>query len=217
MYELSSYRIVKKISENDLVTTYRGNSQKYKTNLLLRIIKVANYNTTESLQLKSIYQKLQNINSRHIVHVYAIENCEAGILMVFEEFPGVSLRDFDNSNMNLAAFLKIAIQLASALEAIHAHDIIHYRVNPSNIFINIAENLVKLDNFGTVDLIKKNCFLEDLAYFSPEQTERMNHIVDYRTDLYSLGVVFYEMLTQKRPFHAENAMAIIYGHLARTP
>ncbi|EDN71617.1 serine/threonine kinase with two-component sensor domain [Beggiatoa sp. SS] len=103
-------------------------------------------------------------------------------------------------------FLPLARQIAElSLGQIHAHNIIHKDINPANIVFNADNNQVKIIDFGISSRLPRETLtfknptqLEGtLVYISPEQTGRMNRAVDYRSDLYSLGVTFYELLTQK--------------------
>ena len=121
--------------------------------------------------------------------------------------------------------MPIAIQIADSLGNIHAANIIHKDINPSNIIVNLDTNQLKIIDFGIASrlprekgALKNPEQLEGtLAYLSPEQTGRINRSMDYRTDLYSLGVTCYEMLTGFVPFTATDAMELVHCHLAKTP
>ena len=105
---------------------------------------------------------------------------------------------------NLAGTLAVFQAIVIALEALHARTHAHQALCPANM---------RLHEDGSVDL--RNDVTPPLAYISPEQTGRMNRSVDYRSDLYSLGVVFYQLLTGQLPFSVAAAMEIIHGHIAR--
>jgi predicted ATPase/serine phosphatase RsbU (regulator of sigma subunit)/serine/threonine protein kinase len=122
-------------------------------------------------------------------------------------------------------FLWLAIQLADTLGQIHAQCVIHKDINPANIVWNQTTDQIKIIDFGISSrLPRENPTLKNpnqlegtLAYISPEQTGRMNRALDYRTDLYSLGVTFYELLTGQLPFDSEVPLELVHAHLAKIP
>ncbi|NET56837.1 MAG: AAA family ATPase [Symploca sp. SIO2E6] len=122
-------------------------------------------------------------------------------------------------------FIQIAIQITQILEQLSQHRIIHKDIKPHNILINPQTKQVKLIDFSIASLLpREKQFLQNpnvlegtLAYLSPEQTGRMNRGIDYRSDFYSLGVTFYQMLTGQLPFSSKDAMELVHSHLARKP
>ncbi|MBF0552525.1 MAG: serine/threonine-protein kinase PknK, partial [Deltaproteobacteria bacterium] len=122
-------------------------------------------------------------------------------------------------------FVWLAIRVTEILGLIHQRNIMHKDINPSNIIWNPSTDQIKIIDFGIATSLPRenpeirnpNVLEGTLAYLSPEQTGRMNRAMDYRTDLYSLGVTFYEMLTGCLPFQTDDAMAMIHAHLAKTP
>ncbi|MEH1879767.1 MULTISPECIES: serine/threonine protein kinase [unclassified Nostoc] len=125
----------------------------------------------------------------------------------------------------MITFLKVGINLAQILGELHAQKIIHKDIKPHNILINPESFEVKLIDFSISSrldqenptLSNPNLLEGTLAYMSPEQTGRMNRVCDYRTDLYSLGVTLYEMLTGTLPFDAIDPMELIHCHIAKMP
>ncbi len=126
---------------------------------------------------------------------------------------------------SLADFLTVAIQVSEILGQIHQQNIIHKDINPANIILNHTTGQVKLIDFGISTVISRenatfrnpNVLEGTLAYISPEQTGRMNRPLDYRTDLYSLGVTFYQLLTGQLPFPTDDAMELVHCHIAKVP
>ncbi|MBD2181765.1 ATP-binding protein [Aerosakkonema funiforme] len=126
---------------------------------------------------------------------------------------------------SLADFLTVAIQISEILGQIHQQHIIHKDINPANIILNPTTGQVKLIDFGISTVISRenatfrnpNILEGTLAYISPEQTGRMNRPIDYRTDLYSLGVTFYQLLTGELPFPIEDAIELVHCHIAKVP
>jgi predicted ATPase len=116
-------------------------------------------------------------------------------------------------------FLRIAIRIAFALADLHKQNITHKYIKPDNISVNPQTGAVTIADCSEMFLeIKTLCRAGGaLAYMSPEQTGRINRVVDYRTDLYSLGVVLYEMLTGALPCPAEDPLECVHCHIARMP
>jgi predicted ATPase/signal transduction histidine kinase len=114
---------------------------------------------------------------------------------------------------------------AKAVVSLHIHNIIHKDLKPANIIINPETGLVKLTDFSiasrlskeTPQLTNPNQLEGTLGYISPEQTGRMNRVLDYRTDFYSLGVTFYEMLVGELPFQSDDPLELIHSHIAKQP
>jgi PAS domain S-box-containing protein len=122
-------------------------------------------------------------------------------------------------------FLTIALQLADILNGLHHNRIIHKDIKPTNILINPDTKQVKLIDFSISSLLPRETQtiqtpsgLEGtLAYLSPEQTGRMNRGIDYRSDFYSLGITFFELLTGQLPFASKDPMEIVHCHIAVQP
>jgi len=150
--------------------------------------------------------------------------------LVMEDFQGISLKDYlasvDALSLTcLQEFLEIGIALCNALDILYRNRIIHKDIKPRNILINPETKQVKLIDFSISSLLPRETqevqnahSLEGtLSYISPEQTGRMNRGIDYRSDFYSLGITFYELLTGKLPFIYNDPMELVHAHLAKTP
>src|SRR5262249_32435701 len=122
-------------------------------------------------------------------------------------------------------FLLIAAGLATALTALHKHGLIHKDLKPVNILVNSASGQVWLTGFGIASRLPRErqqpappeSIAGTLAYIAPAQTGRLNRSIDSRSDLYTLGVVLYEMLTGSLPFSASDPMEWVHCHIARQP
>ncbi len=127
--------------------------------------------------------------------------------------------------MDVLQFLRTAVPLAAAIARMHARGLIHKDIKPANILVDRASGGVWLTGFGIASLLPRErqvpappeVIAGTLAYMAPEQTGRMNRSVDSRSDLYALGVTFYEMLTGELPFAAADPMEWIHCHIARQP
>ncbi|MEZ2238742.1 AAA family ATPase [Microcoleus sp.] len=223
MQILPGYRISASISEGFNTSVYRGIRNSDEQPVIIKILK-AEFPTLEQItRLKHEYKITQNLHIEGIVKAYRLETYQNRIALILEDFGGDVLSH--STKLNLPAFLKIAVQLASTLKSLHRNSIIHKDIKPSNIIINSATGTVKITDFSVASRLRKenpqlnniNLVEGTVAYMSPEQTGRMNRTLDYRTDFYSLGVTFYEMLTGKLPFNNSDILEIVHCHIAKQP
>ena len=172
------------------------------------------------------YEILHELNIPGAPTVYGLETHQGHLMMILEDFGGESLTHLGCAGrLTVEEFLRLAITLTDILGQIHQQHIIHRDINPSNIVYNAATNQVKIIDFGIASVLPRETLtfvntdnLEGtLAYISPEQTGRMNTTLDYRTDLYSLGVTFYELLVGDVPFWGDDALELVHSHIARKP
>ncbi len=169
-----------------------------------------------------------------IVQPLALERYGNGYALVMPDDGAIALPDYwyggvkilePRSEQNLREFLIIAIQLAESLHYLNQKRIIHKDIKPANILIHAETKQVQLIDFSIASLLPKeqqeltnsNVLEGTLAYISPEQTGRMNRGIDYRTDFYSLGVTFFELLTGELPFTTDDAMELVHCHIAKMP
>ena len=166
-------------------------------------------------------------NHPGIIQVYDILEAGRGSLFIaMEDCGGESIYRYFNhfKNLPLEEQLKIACRIAASLEQIHALKIIHMDINPANIVWCPQLDLIKIIDFGIstelsseIEFLNPSALEGTLAYMSPEQTGRMNRPIDYRTDLYSLGVTFYELFTGRLPFLDDDPLSLIHAHIAIIP
>jgi predicted ATPase/signal transduction histidine kinase/GAF domain-containing protein len=147
------------------------------------------------------------------------------LALVLEDPGGTTLDRLLGRPLGTAEFLRIAISLAGALRQVHAGGLIHKDIKPANILVDVAGSRAWLTGFGIASRLPREhqnpeapeVIAGTLAYMAPEQTGRMNRSVDSRSDLYSLGIAFYEMLTGTLPFSAADPMEWVHCHIARRP
>src|SRR6516164_552614 len=152
--------------------------------------------------------------------------CEANrTMLVLDDAGGEPLEMLLGAPMDIGRFLRLGCTVASALGKLHQRGLIHKDIKPSNILFNEATGEVRLTGFGIASRLARErqsphppeTIAGTLAYMAPEQTGRMNRSVDSRSDLYALGVTFYQMLTGVLPFAAADPMEWVHCHLARRP
>ena len=145
--------------------------------------------------------------------------------LVMEYVPGITVKERFADPHDLTEFLKTAIAITRVLAGLHKHHIIHKDICSNNILVHLPDFTIHIIDLGIASKLDARIqnpgnprTLEGtLPYLSPEQTGRMNRVVDFRTDLYSLGVTFYEMLTGRLPFVSDDPMALVHAHIATIP
>ncbi len=151
---------------------------------------------------------------------------EGGRTMLLLEDPGGEpLARRIGAPMEIGGFLRLAIDIAATLGKAHRSGLVHKDVKPANILVDCADGGARLTGFGVAIRLPRQRQGPDppeviagtLAYMAPEQTGRMNRSIDSRSDLYALGVTFYEMLTGLLPFRASDPMEWVHCHIARKP
>jgi predicted ATPase/signal transduction histidine kinase len=170
----------------------------------------------------AILQRLGDV--RGVAHAHAYEQLQGRPMLLLEEIEGSPLSEITGAPLEVTRVLDLGISLASALAELHRRGIIHKDIKPSNIILTPSGE-TRLIDFGSatlqlvehVDAHHTPVIEGTLAYMSPEQTGRMNRSVDYRTDLYSLGITLYELLTGARPFHGRDALEWFHAHMALAP
>jgi predicted ATPase/class 3 adenylate cyclase len=178
------------------------------------------------IQFNNEYELTKDIEIPGIRRAWRSEKRKGKYTLLLNYIEGQTVKEaFEGGAQSLEFFLKTAIAMADALKEVHQQGIIHKDINGRNILVNPASGQVTIIDFGIsskIDVKTRHLGNPDklegsLAYISPEQTGRMNRVVDYRTDLYSLGVTFYEMLTGRLPFQAADSLEMVHCHLAKIP
>ncbi|MEG4584346.1 AAA family ATPase [Microcoleus sp. MOSTC5] len=224
--QIPNYQIISTVYSGSRTLVYRAVRTSDQLPVVIKLLKNDYPTFSELVQFRNQYTIAKNLNSPSIVQTYSLEPYHNGCALVMEDFGGISLQEWAVKRKNalsLREFLEIAIALCNTLDILYRHRIIHKDIKPSNILINPATKQVKLIDFSiasllpreTQTLINPKVLEGTLAYISPEQTGRMNRGIDYRTDFYSLGVTFYELLTGELPFQSNDPMELVHCHIAK--
>ncbi|MBD0343865.1 MAG: serine/threonine-protein kinase PknK, partial [Coleofasciculus sp. Co-bin14] len=226
MIALLGYQILAQIYESPNSLVYRGIREEDNQPVILKFLKDDYPTPEQTIRYKQEYKITHNLNLKGVIKAYSLEKYQNSLVIIFEDFGGESLKILmNNKTFNLKEFLFFAIKSSKILSEIHRRHIIHKDINPSNIVFNPNTKKLKLIDFGISSILSRenptlknpNILEGTLAYISPEQTGRMNRSLDYRTDFYSLGATFYELLTHQLPFDATDAMELVHCHLAKQP
>ncbi|MFW6428741.1 MAG: diguanylate cyclase [Desulfosalsimonas sp.] len=223
--EIPGYLISGLIEETQYSAVYRGQKKDTGRPVVVKTIKAVVPERSEIARVRREYELLRKLDIEGVVKVIEIIDAGDTLALVMEDFGGVSLKRLSGEPFEIRRFLGFAARLARTLDELHSHNISHCDIKPGNILYNDNTDELKLTDFGTAadftfsdEQIHNHRVIEGtLAYMSPEQTGRMNCDVDYRTDFYSLGAAFYEMLTGTPPFNPAESMEIIHAHIARKP
>ncbi len=228
MLKLKGYEILNQIYESSNTLVYRGIRVEDRQAVILKVLKQDYPTPAELTRYKQEYEIARNLNVDGAIAAYSLEPLQRTLVIILEDFGGSSLKqliDLGKMALPLPEFLNIAIKISESLGNIHSANVIHKDINPANIIYNPVSGIVKIIDFGISTVLNRenptlknpNVLEGTLAYMSPEQTGRMNRSLDYRTDFYSLGVTFYELLTGELPFKANDALELVHCHIAKQP
>ncbi|MBE9052854.1 PAS domain S-box protein [Nostocales cyanobacterium LEGE 11386] len=231
MIALPGIAIQDKIYESSNSLVYRGIREDGVASVV-KILKQDYPSPAELTRYRQEYKITRSLNLEGVVKAYSQQDYQRTLVIILEDFGGESLEQWMHKKrpdifcpMPLSTFLGLAIAITDTLGKIHAAHVIHKDINPGNIVFNPKTGVVKIIDFGiatrfsrTNPTFKSLHLLEGTpAYLSPEQTGRMNRMLDYRTDFYSLGVTFYELLTGQLPFPTSDLLELVHCHIARPP
>ena len=193
------------------------------------LVAAENSSRTSLRRLEHEYEIATQLNEAAAVTPLALTRHEGRTVLILED-PGGELLDRvleqnNGQSPDLTRFLRIAIPLATAIRRMHERGLIHKDIKPANILVDVARGGVWLTGFGIASRLPRErqdpeapeVIAGTLAYMAPEQTGRMNRSIDARSDLYSLGVTLYQMLTGHLPFAAGDALEWVHCHIARQP
>ncbi|MDQ3751029.1 MAG: protein kinase, partial [Acidobacteriota bacterium] len=232
---LSHYRIISKLGEGGMGEVYLAEDTRLERKVALKILPEDFASDTE--RMRRFVQEAKSasaLNHPNIITIYEIGETDNPHFIATEYIEGETLHNrLKSEPLNLKSVLDIAIQVASALEAAHRAGIVHRDIKPENVMVR-PDGLVKILDFGIAKLTeKKNESIDAEAatavqagtmpgmiigtanYMSPEQAR--GKTVDARTDIFSFGIVLYEMLSGKLPFEGESAMDTIGAILHKEP
>jgi len=226
MFVLQGFSFVEHVFQGPAASLYRGARNKDGQPVLVKAL-VDEYPSHRSIaQLRHECAMESELALEGIVRPLDLVESGNGLVLVWADPGGEPLTNiFARGPLDVGKALHIARMIASTLGSVHARGVIHKNVTPENILVDVATTRAFLSGFGIATrltqefppLTSPSSLDASLAYMSPEQTGRMNRIVDRRSDLYSLGIVLYEMLTGCRPFSSTDVMDGFYRHLVEKP
>jgi len=219
---ISHYRVIEKLGEGGMGLVYKAQDVKLKRTVALKFLTPqALGNEEERIRLVQEAQAAAALNHPHIATIHEIDEVEGETFIVMEYIDGQSLKErIESGPLKLKEALGIAIQVAEGLQEAHEKGIVHRDIKSANIMVT-SKGQAKIMDFGLaksaegIEPDKAGSTMGTAAYMSPEQAR--GEPVDHRTDIWSLGVVLYEMLTGQLPFRSEYRQAMVYSILNEEP
>ncbi len=211
------YVIEEKIGSGGMADVYKANDVKLGRTVAIKVLKPElSSDATFVNKFRAEAQSAAGLEHPNIVNVYDVGVQEGCYYIVMEYIPGVTLKSYieKKGKLNYRETLSIAIQVARGIQAAHSNNIIHRDIKPQNIIIS-SDGKVKVTDFGIARAASEDTIHSDVMgsvhYASPEQAR--NGYVSNRSDIYSLGIVMYEMVTGHVPFDGDSAVEVAIKHL----
>ena len=217
------YEIIEEIGKGGMANVYKAHCRLLNRPVAIKVLKKELVEDTEYLKrFNTEAQAAASLVHPNIVSIFDFGSDEDCHYIVMELIEGITLKQYINEKapLDIKEALNIAYQICDALSVAHKHNIIHRDIKPHNIMIT-NDKRVKVTDFGIAratsgsTMTADNSILGSVHYISPEQAR--GAVVDGKTDLYSLGIVLYEMLTGRVPFECDSPVAIAMKHIEETP
>lgn len=215
----SRYQLLHKIGEGGMAVVYKAKCLLLNRYVAVKILKEEYSNNLEFMnKFRKEAAAAASFSANNIVNIYDVGSDNNINYIVMELVNGKTLKEViqERGRLSVDDTLSIGIQIAKALECAHKNNIIHRDIKPHNILVT-EDGTVKVTDFGIAKAASSDTIthtskvIGSAHYFSPEQAK--GKIVDYRTDIYSLGIVLYEMITGKVPFDGESAVSVALKHI----
>ena len=218
------YEIINKIGNGGMATVYRATDLVLKRYVAVKILR-DEFTTDEEFirRFETEAQSAARLTHPNIVSIYDVGVDNGVYYIVMELIQGKTLKEIiveERGPLPWKWSVNVAIQIASALEMAHKNNIIHRDIKPHNIIIT-EDGIAKVTDFGIAKAVSNSTItafgttIGSVHYFSPEQAK--GGYTDAKSDIYSLGVVMYEMLTGKVPFDADTSVSVALKHMQEDP
>lgn len=229
MLVLPNYTIKEKLHQGRNSLVLRAIQEPTKKKVVIKFLNIEYPTPNQITRFKREYEivkQLYEVLGEQVLRPYELIAYQNTYAMILEDFGAASLAKLLRHNpLGIEQFLHLAITIADIIGKIHGQHILIKDINPSNILWNPDTDVLKLIDFDMATTLSfenheagsPNTIEGTLPYISPELTRRMNRLVDYRSDYYSLGITFYEMLVGFYPFQTQNLMELVHAHIAKIP
>jgi len=219
---VSHYKILEQLGKGGMGIVYMAEDTNLKRTVALKFIDTPMFDGEESrIRFVNEAQLAASLNHPNISTVYEIDEVETMTFIAMEFIKGKSLKEIIRSGpLSVERTLEIAVQVAGGLQEAHEHDIVHRDIKSSNIMLT-SKDRAKIMDFGLAQhsdqtrVTKTSNVVGTVAFMSPEQAA--GEPLDGRTDIWSFGVVIYQMLTGQLPFEGGNDQSTLYGILNQDP
>ena len=225
--QLGPYRLVEFLGKGGMGRVYAAEDGKLGRRVALKVLPPEAASDERRRRFETEAKAVAALNHPNIVHLYSIEEEDGVFFLTMELVTGTTLRDaIPEAGLPLKKFFQVAIHIADALATAHERGVVHRDLKPGNVMIGedgrvkvLDFGLAKLDSEGAIlgeaSATQKGHLLGTVSHMSPEQAEGKS--VDHRTDIFSLGVILYEMCTGRLPFLGANPTAVLSSILKDTP
>jgi eukaryotic-like serine/threonine-protein kinase len=219
---ISNYKILEKLGEGGMGVVYKAHDTKLDRTVALKFLPLSITSSDEARERFIREAKTAAaLNHPNICTIFAVDEHDGNQFIVMEYIDGVTVRNqLETKNTKLETIINYALQIAEALAEAHEKGIVHRDIKPENIMVD-SKNRIKVMDFGlakikgSMNLTKSGSTVGTTRYMSPEQIQGGE--LDARSDIWSFGVVLYEMLTGQSPFHGEYEPALLYQILNESP
>jgi len=221
------FTIIEVIKKNEQRSIYRVKDN-MGTSLIMKLLHHVGYGHAAGIRIRREFELCKMFDVPTVIKVVDQGSLEGAPYITYEDFGGMALKAIiDKQPMELGLFYRLAQEMVAALSACHAKGLVHRDVNASNFIVSTDLSFIKLADFGIADELvhfkdiegANGLFQGTLDYIAPEQTGRLPMGIDFRTDIYSLGATFYEMLTGTTPFNTMGCdiTEAVFIHLTQIP
>ena len=222
---IKNYTMRELVAEGKHTMIFRAQRKSDGLSVIIKLLKTDSIAQKNVEHLTHEFNMMSKLHSPYVVRALELVPIQNSLILVMEDFNGIPLSQVLEEETDLLLSLEMAINISSAVGDIHHQNIIHKDIKPQNILVNSATKEIKIIDFGIATQLSREMQTDlnpeqikgSIAYMSPEQTGRMNRSVDYRSDLYSLGVTLYQLFTKKLPFSANSSLELIHLHIAQQP
>ena len=221
MFVSDRYEIIDKVGSGGMADVYKAKDHRLNRFVAVKVLKAEFSDDTKFVEkFRAEAQAAAGLSHPNVVNVYDVGDENGMYYIVMELVEGITLKSFieRKGRLDVREAVGIAIQIAQGMEAAHSNHIVHRDIKPQNIIIS-REGKVKVTDFGiakavTSDTVTSNA-MGSVHYLSPEQAR--GGFSDEKSDIYSLGVTMYEMLTGRVPFIGDNTVSVALCHLQEDP
>ncbi|MCV6636192.1 AAA family ATPase [Candidatus Albibeggiatoa sp. nov. NOAA] len=226
MLSIQGYTLTEKLFDSAHTQIYRGYRDSDQLPIICKALSNQYPTPRDIARFQREYRLTEKLDHTGFIQAYELLPYKNAWVMILEDIGGKPLSQLMGCyQTDIEYFLQFAIRLTELVGELHQQNIMHKDINPTNIVVNTKTLHIQLIDFEiatelsreTQEVRSPDTLEGNLYYISPEQTGRMNRSIDYRTDYYSLGVTWYQMLTGRLPFEAKDAMEWVYCHIAKTP
>jgi len=214
---LKGYRLIRELGRGGMSHVYLAEDKRDNREVAIKVLDVETIEDDRMIErFIREYSMLSSVDSRHVAKILDQTFTDEYAFIIMERFQGGDLTRRIRKGITPARAIDYLEQIAEGLQAIHNEGIVHRDLKPGNIMFRTDETLALLD-FGLAqtdddaDLTKHGEVYGTPSYVSPEQARGKR--VDNRSDIYSVGIIFFQMLTKKKPYRADNPMAMFYKHV----